>query len=150
MAMSEPGPVQRFAGLHCPQCGYDVRGLPAPICPECGRAFDPDMPAALVSRRQVATGWLSAMVAVGLALFVIVTGAKATLVHAREMGSWCGTGRLMCYLHLSSTLPKLLILAAVATGISAQSGVGYRVARTALLSAAVAWAVCYALMRWGM
>lgn len=28
--------------LNCPLCGYDLRGLPANRCPECGHAFDPD------------------------------------------------------------------------------------------------------------
>ena len=25
---------------HCRQCGYDLRGLPEPRCPECGARFD--------------------------------------------------------------------------------------------------------------
>ncbi len=25
----------------CENCGYDIRGLPEPRCPECGTAFDP-------------------------------------------------------------------------------------------------------------
>ena len=29
------------AGACCLSCGYRLRGLPEPICPECGRAFDP-------------------------------------------------------------------------------------------------------------
>lgn len=29
-----------FGPGHC-KCGYDLRGLPEPRCPECGRAFDP-------------------------------------------------------------------------------------------------------------
>jgi hypothetical protein len=28
----------------CLQCGYSLRGLPEPRCPECGRAFDPADP----------------------------------------------------------------------------------------------------------
>jgi hypothetical protein len=24
---------------HCPECGYDLRGLSQQRCPECGRAF---------------------------------------------------------------------------------------------------------------
>lgn len=31
----------RFPPGHCQKCGYDLRGLPEPRCPECGRAFDP-------------------------------------------------------------------------------------------------------------
>ena len=30
------------AALPCPLCGYDLRGLPAGRCPECGHGFDPD------------------------------------------------------------------------------------------------------------
>jgi hypothetical protein len=26
----------------CWECGYELRGLPTPRCPECGRAFDPN------------------------------------------------------------------------------------------------------------
>ncbi len=26
--------------LHCPQCGYDLRGIPEERCPECGFGFD--------------------------------------------------------------------------------------------------------------
>ena len=31
----------------CAGCGYSLRGLPKPVCPECGRAFDPDDPRTL-------------------------------------------------------------------------------------------------------
>ena len=30
--------------VHCLGCDYSLRGLPEPVCPECGRAFDPDDP----------------------------------------------------------------------------------------------------------
>lgn len=30
--------------LYCLGCYYDLRGLPEPRCPECGRGFDPDDP----------------------------------------------------------------------------------------------------------
>lgn len=35
---SEPPPAASL----CPQCGYDVRRLTAPICPECGGPIDAD------------------------------------------------------------------------------------------------------------
>jgi len=28
----------------CSSCGYALRGLPSPVCPECGRGFDPADP----------------------------------------------------------------------------------------------------------
>src|SRR5690606_35691160 len=28
-------------GLRCPECGYNLTGLSAGTCPECGRKFDP-------------------------------------------------------------------------------------------------------------
>ncbi len=36
--MEDAGPTE-FAGYHCPKCDYDLRGLTAPRCPECGSAF---------------------------------------------------------------------------------------------------------------
>jgi len=32
--------ARRFPG-HCLKCGYNLRGLPEPRCPECGTPFDP-------------------------------------------------------------------------------------------------------------
>ncbi len=33
----------------CTGCGYRLRGLPAPLCPECGRSFDPADPTTYVA-----------------------------------------------------------------------------------------------------
>jgi len=30
---------------HCVRCGYNLKGLPEPRCPECGTPFDPAHPA---------------------------------------------------------------------------------------------------------
>lgn len=32
-------------GIFCISCDYDLRSLPAGVCPECGRDFNPDVPA---------------------------------------------------------------------------------------------------------
>ena len=40
------GPVPRDPdGRSCVNCGYDLRGLVRPRCPECGLTFDADQPA---------------------------------------------------------------------------------------------------------
>jgi len=37
------GPVPpRWEEGHCGNCGYDLKGLPDPRCPECGESFDPE------------------------------------------------------------------------------------------------------------
>src|SRR6185295_8993543 len=38
--------TEETTGL-CWECGYPLRGLPTPRCPECGRAFDPADPATM-------------------------------------------------------------------------------------------------------
>ncbi len=66
--------------LHCPRCGYDLRGLPQPRCPECGLAFAADDWAAGVLREQVpslldrADLWRPDAV-LGAALLELVRGA---------------------------------------------------------------------------
>lgn len=34
-----PAPLPTAENLRCPRCGYDLRGLAAPRCPECGLGF---------------------------------------------------------------------------------------------------------------
>ena len=43
--------------LHCPRCGYNLRGLDTPRCPECGLTFSAEEWAARVLREHVAS-WL--------------------------------------------------------------------------------------------
>lgn len=61
--------------MHCRDCQYDLSGLGAGPCPECGRRFDPGDPASFVTergfehhRRQV---WIGVAAAVLLAAMVI-------------------------------------------------------------------------------
>jgi len=35
-ALGRPRDDLRFDGRACPRCAYDISGLPAPVCPECG------------------------------------------------------------------------------------------------------------------
>jgi hypothetical protein len=40
MTLSAP-PISWTDSPHCEQCGYDLRALTEPRCPECGKPFDP-------------------------------------------------------------------------------------------------------------
>jgi hypothetical protein len=43
------------ATIRCPQCGYDLTGLPAPRCPECGSAY---VEAVINRQRRRRRAWL--------------------------------------------------------------------------------------------
>ncbi len=40
--MTEPAPTPTLEPLKCPECRYDLSGLPTGNCPECGKAFTPE------------------------------------------------------------------------------------------------------------
>jgi hypothetical protein len=61
--------------MRCPDCGYDLRGLPSGQCPECGRAFDPSDPASYLGRPLSGrTLLVEAVVAIVLLLGVLLLG----------------------------------------------------------------------------
>ena len=44
----DPPPAADDDSRHCGNCGYDLRGIGEPRCPECGTPFDPSRPAVAV------------------------------------------------------------------------------------------------------
>lgn len=50
----EPASASQPIGL-CLDCGYALRGLPTPRCPECGREFDPLDPATMNMGRELSS-----------------------------------------------------------------------------------------------
>lgn len=44
-------------GIYCLSCDYDLRSLPAGVCPECGRDFNPDLPATYATSVEHAQPW---------------------------------------------------------------------------------------------
>lgn len=60
---------------YCLTCGYRLRGLPGPVCPECGQPFDPNDPATFERdpRRRRRRRWLlRGGVALAIALLALL------------------------------------------------------------------------------
>ena len=69
----------------CGRCGYDVRGLPTPVCPECGGDLG-----VVGTRRRAGvgvwlTGWTAAMLTVGLAAAWAVDRWLTVIEHRRSV-----------------------------------------------------------------
>jgi hypothetical protein len=65
---------------HCIGCGYPLRELPQPRCPECGRGFDPGDPRTFLPSRALSAverlagsppGWIMIAAAVAAGLFTL-------------------------------------------------------------------------------
>jgi len=67
MNESRPTPL-RFEGLRCLKCGYDLAGLLANTCPECGTTFDPAALPGLL-RRRGRRRWIVALASLLLVLY---------------------------------------------------------------------------------
>jgi len=67
--------------MFCRHCGYNLHGLPANRCPECGHSFDPQDPKtyrhhpASVTRRR----WAKRISAALLTLLILATAAGVSL-----------------------------------------------------------------------
>jgi hypothetical protein len=86
--------------IRCLTCGYDLRGLPEPRCPECGRGFDPDDPATFATDEMAAQALLSAarLAAVYLLAPPVLIAIGLTLAFTGSLepltGLACGFGVL--------------------------------------------------------
>ncbi len=63
----------------CLKCGYLLRGLPTPVCPECGRTFEPADPATYDIRPPGRRRKKWIVRAVLLVLFLIVAAPRGVL-----------------------------------------------------------------------
>lgn len=73
-------PTTRQTGMYCRQCGYALRGLSEPRCPECGRPYNPTDPKSYLHhprgwslrRRARRAAWSLALLAVAFAVYAAV------------------------------------------------------------------------------
>ena len=61
---------------YCKHCGYDLRGLPSPRCPECGKDFDPANPRTFARRppRSPVWRWAKRLTLLLLAAIALLAG----------------------------------------------------------------------------
>ena len=81
--------------MHCIDCEYELQGLQAGCCPECGRAFDPGDASSYVQRGELMrTRWLSRLLGRGIlacgCVPLLANGCGfASLIAARaSLGRW--------------------------------------------------------------
>lgn len=93
-AASSPSPRSAcgmLPAMNCLGCGYELSGLPAGSCPECGRAFDPANERTYTLRRwEAPPRWLFALTVAGLAWpTALHLWMHAMLLAARvQLGRW--------------------------------------------------------------
>jgi len=75
-APSEPlvrdGPIFPDADRYCLECGYNLRGLHEPRCPECGGWFDPERPTTYYAKGDVSQELLRQDKTVRLTLYIVL------------------------------------------------------------------------------
>ena len=102
------------ADVACSQCGYLLRGLSEPVCPECGRVFDPAKPESLRPHPQpLGRAWRVIGLASAGAGLIAMLGLHAALAWQclRPTDLW-GSG------HLRPLSPTAMNMVPVATACS--------------------------------
>lgn len=67
------GPIFADVDRYCLDCGYNLRGLHEPRCPECGSWFDPERPSTYYAKGDVSQELLRQDQTVRVALIVVLT-----------------------------------------------------------------------------
>jgi hypothetical protein len=81
-------------GMQCPACGYDLRGLHKPVCPECGRAFYPkdfEKPRWIGEKEIAAARWFLPLAGCALIALLILLrrmGAVGYVPDSASMQPW--------------------------------------------------------------
>ncbi|MCK6482888.1 MAG: hypothetical protein HUU22_15635 [Phycisphaerae bacterium] len=77
--------VDDGSALLCPGCGYDLRGLAGPKCPECGAAFEPGRLISVVEEaREITRRLREAMLAAGFLWGVFIFAVICAVSFVRD------------------------------------------------------------------
>lgn len=156
--MATPEQKLRYSGLNCPACGYDLRGLSKPKCPECGRRFNPEtieMPIRFSSiERMVACVSIlsaTAMSAWYVRLAVgLMTRSAAQVRYSNDLWEleWLllshDVDQVFGFLGLPLVVPVLTLCRSFCTDVRPSI---HRVARCSIFVTMVSWAICYCVAR---
>lgn len=132
--------------LVCPQCGYDLRGIPEFRCPECGFAYDRAAIEGLAERASLIElaalhavvricGWLLAAIVLHLALTWLHLSARTLLFFGVVAILLLVRSDMMRYVQTSDLL---LLLGAIAASLARELLMGVS-AVVAIWLFAIAW-----------
>jgi hypothetical protein len=131
----------------CPTCGYDLRGLPKLVCPECGEVYQPPP---FPGKRNwwwiaPAGGTLSLV----LSLYIVPWCLKAPERYLGERYGYYDTGGFTLDTQLNVLMPAVLAIAILAWVPTRRDRGPSRVVSCALLLACGMWGltrIAYALV----
>lgn len=135
-------PRMHFEGPVCQSCGYDLRSLPGCVCPECGKAFDPNALARNSAQRR-AWGIAGTVVAIAVSSAAIWHSLDCTLLILNDSGP-CGTTLSSATRSLVSNVPVVLCFANLGLLISQKPSLPHRAARAAVFGGWATWLACIA------
>ncbi|MFW6058614.1 MAG: hypothetical protein ACODAQ_00445 [Phycisphaeraceae bacterium] len=139
-----------YAGLTCPSCGYDLRGLTAQRCPECGEPFDPRtlQPVPPWGRRPI-VGGIGALVAAAATGFLLWCEISWMIAITQSYGGWCGTGRMWIRDQVLMIPPFLFVLIAGGVLLTVLGRRWLPLARVSLVVALVSYAFTWSYVQYG-
>jgi hypothetical protein len=135
----------RFAGLACRACGYDLRGLPEQICPECGQPFSATEQVArcddLVSAQVAAFSILAAAASIGL---IILWGLDR--VHDFRYVGCCRCGGSQESAFWFIGVAMMLLIEIVCHAHNRGAPICSRITRASLIATVTALITCFLLL----
>ena len=125
-----------LTGCRCLQCGYDLRGLPEHVCPECGLRFDPAELAEYANRGGF-IGGLGTVASLLSGLLSVPMSIEGGLDQIES--SYCGA---CCRMHVSTIEPALIwiVIAWIGFAFACRWPRARRLARLGAVAATTAWA----------